>query len=571
MIPRYKEKNLAIMLVVCLLALAMMSPTVLAESADAMFGRGIKLANKGHFEEAIQAMLDFQEKYPGDNRAPRAQYLVGTYQQKRNYLNNARKEFGYVLKDYPNTIYAARARHRIADIQIHMERYEKAAETLDECATKFKGNPEAFHALRRLGDLYLRMNEGQMAVKAFERLIAYNVLDLMEGRPGEVQKQIDQDIHRGVMFLAERAIKNENYAAARKAYGRLPDMWEKVRLMIDLLYRQEKFGEIHDLVNQMKDENYWQAQGILMEFYRKRGSVHGLKTLVRELCDKHEKSEKLTGLLSQLKTDMDEFSDKELRGIYEVVATQYRPLRREFEYEVCNLVWEEDPEVLRRFIVTYQNGEDVEQCKRWRGIYFELQGERKRAQEQYEEMKDEAQAHFYIAETYHGEYARKAGNVDRLRAIQEYMQIRKRFYDTESTCRAYWRIAQLYVEEGDRKKGIDMLEELEQRFVGQQGWRVRARMQIADWHRGWKQYDRAIDAYRQVDRRYPDTHQQRLAVYRIGLCHEELGERDKAIHAFLECIRRFHKTKIQSKAHTRLEVKYEIPDLMIRDMAEEQE
>jgi TolA-binding protein len=516
-------------------------------------------------------MLAFQEQYPGDDRVPRAQYLVGLYQHKRNYLNTALKEYDYVLKDFPRTIYAAHARHRIADIHIHMEQFEKAAETLDTLAEKFKGSVEAFHALRRLGDLYLRMNNEQKAVETFQRLIDYNVLQLLQDSPRAEHKQIDQDIHRGVMFLANRAIKNENYAAARAAYQRLPDMWEKVRLMIDLLYRQEKFGEIHDLVNQMKDQNYWKAQGILLAYFLKRGSTQGIKNVVRNVTEEHEKSKKLTGLLAQLKDGMEEFSDSDKRSVYELVATRYRPLRRDFEYLVCDLVKEEDPKVLQRFIITYQDGEDVEQVKRWRGIYFERAGERRRAEEQYKEMKEEAQGHLYIAETYHGEYAREGGNVDLEKAVQEYLQIRRRFYDTETTCTAYWRTAQIQVKMGQKKEAIETLEELEQRFMGQPDWQVRARMQIADWHRAWGRHEEAIRSYRQVDRRYPDTQQQRLALYRIGLCHEELKEKDKAIQAFLECIRRFDKTRIQSRAHTRLEVKYEIPDLMIRDMAAEQE
>lgn len=564
------RRHLAPALLVVTIGLVLCGPAR-AESADAMFARGIKLAEKGHYKEAAQAMVNFQEQYPGDDRVARAQYLVGFYHHKRNYLNTALKEYNYVLKDFPRTTYAAHAHHRIADIRIHMEQYEKAAEILDALAEKFKGTFQAFHALRRLGDLYLRMSNEQMAVATFQRLVDYNVLQLMENRPPGEKKQIDEDIHRGVMFLANRAIRNEDYAAARKAYQRLPDMWEKVRLMIDLLYRQEKFGEIHDLVNQMEDRNYWQAQGILLEYYLKRGSAHGLKTLVRDLTEEHQKNEKLTGLLSQLKTGMEEFSDRDKRSIYELVATRYRPLRREFEYLVCDLVREEDADVLRRFIITYENGEDVEQVKRWRGIYFELQGERRRAAEQYREMKDEARGHLYAAETYHGEYARKGGNLDRDRAIGEYKEIRRRFYDTETTCIAYWRTAQIQAEMGQKTEAIATLEELEQRFMGQPDWQVKARMQIADWHRDWGRYEEAIRAYRQVDRRYPDTQQQRLAVYRIGLCHEQLKEKDKAIQAFLECIRRFDKTKIQSRAHTRLEVKYEIPDLMIRDMAAEQE
>ncbi len=561
-------------------------PSLMADTADDMFDRAKTLSENGDYKEAIQTLLDFQEKFPKDERVPRAQYLMGRYQHKRNYLNNAIKEYKYVIQDFPDTLYAAAARHRMADIYVHRQTYAKAAKVLEECAEEFKGTAAGFHALRRLGDTYLRMNKKkkkdapQKAVDAFQRMLKYNVLQLMDNDKGPGKKRdreigfvsnVDSDIHRAVMYLADRAIKKEKYEKAQKIYGHLPDMWEKVRLIIDLLYRQKKFGQIHNLVQKMEDENYWHAQSILMNFFLKEKSAHGLKMQIRDVCEDHDQHPKLTALLQNLLEDMDHFADQKRVDVYEVAATKYRPLRRELEYKICELVKEERPDILRSFILTYAKGQDVEQVKRWRGIYLELAKQRKKAQKQYREMEDKAQGHLYIAESYHGEYAQEAGMVDLKKALQEYMKIRKKYYGPETTAQAYWERAQLFKELGEKKKAIAELKELERRFATLPEWQKRAGLEIGDFYRGWGQYKKAIDAYRKVDRNYPDSRTQRIAVYRIGQCYERLGQKEKAIEIFLECIRRFEGSGIQSRAHTRLEVKYEIPDLIIQDRVKEQE
>lgn len=565
-----KHRQFCVVLACMTISLFVLSATAtLAESRDRMFERARNLAKEEDYKDAIQAMLDFQEEYPHDKRIPQSQYLIGRYEHKRNYLNAALKEYDYVVEDHPDSIYAARAMHKMADIYVHKEEYAEAVDILDKCATEFEDTPDGVHAMRRIGDVHDKADQTNRALDAFDKLIKRNHERLKEDADKSARRQINKDIKRGVMYIAKDAIDKEDYDRANEAYQALPDMWERVRRMIELLYMQEKFDKIHDIVDDMSDENYWQAQGLLMNFYIRRESSHGIKRLIRELTQEHDQSQRLTELFKPLEKELKDFPDEDREDIYELISTRYRPLRREFEFAICELVREEDPDYLERFITTYENGDDVEQCKRWRGIYFELQGERERAQKEYERMADTPRAHFYIAESHHGEYAREGGNVDRLMAIKEYMEIRKAFYDTEKTCEAYWRIAKLQRKMDDRDKAIDTLEELEQRFTGQEDWQVKARMRIANWLRKWERYEEAIDNYRLVDRRYPDTKEQRKAVYRIGLCHEKMGNKEKAIEAFHECVGRFDMTEVQSRAETRLEDKYEIPDLLIKDRAKE--
>jgi len=554
-----------------------------AESADELYERGKRLGELEKYAEAIEVLLDFQTNYEDDKRVAEAQYLIGRYQHLRNYLNNAIEEYSYVVEDFPKTIYAAYSYGYLADIHVHMEEYEKAAEALETLAKDFDGSREAFHGLRKLGDVYLMMRDRALkeeegnaqefedkGVGAFKRLIAYDAAKLLRESNHQQRSRVDSDIRRGVFFLAHHALKGEekDYEAARYAYSRLPYMWEKVKLLIELLFMQDKIGEIHDLIRDMEGKDYWRAQNMLLEFYVKRKVLRGMKLMVKELTSEKPASNNLTALLRRFDEAGRVFGVEARRDLLQLIATRYRPLRREFEFKICEIDSGAHPSTLERFILTYEKGGDVEMCKVWRGQYFERRKDRERAQKEYWRMESKPRAHFCVAETYHGHIARSVGNADLRLAIKEYMEIRKRFYDTQSTCEAYWRMAHLHAELNEKDKAIAVLAEMEKRFVGQPRWQVRARFQIAEWQRAWRRYQDAIESYRMVDKRYPATYEQQQSVFNIGLCWEGLNDKEKAIRSFVECIKRFDQTAIQSQAHSRLEVKYKFPDLMIRDMAD---
>jgi len=562
--------------------LTIASAVFAAESADVLFERGKRLGELKKYAEAIEVLLDLQANYDKDERVPQAQYMIARYQHARNYLNNALKEYQYVVDDFSKTIYAAYSYGYMADICVHMEEYDKAAEALETLAKDFHENREAFYGLRKLGEVYLlwqskaaKENDPdaqefeEKAVKSFKRLIAYDAAELRKNCHHEQRARVDADIRRGVYFLAGRAIKAKEYDEAKYAYSRLPFMWEKIEKLIELLFMQDKIGEIHDLIRDMEGKHYWRAQHMLLEFYVKRKVLRGLKIMIKELTGEQKQSNELNSLLRRFDPATGSaFNDEVRRELFQMIATRYRPLRREFEFKICKIDSGTHPSTLERFILTYEKGGDVETCKQWRGAFFEGKKERKKAQKEYWRMVNKCRAHFFVAETYHGHIARAVGNADLRLAIKEYMEIRKRFYDTQNTCEAYWRMAHLHAELNEKDRAIAVLNEMEKRFVGQPRWQTRARFQIAEWQRVWRRYHDAIESYRMVDARYPGTNEQKESIYNIGLCWEGLSEKEKAIRAFLECIKRFKQTTVQSRAHSRLEVKYRIPDLMIRDMAE---
>jgi len=553
------------------------------ESADELYERGKRLGELEKYAEAIEVLLDFQTNYENDKRVAEAQYLIGRYQHSRNYLNNAIKEYEFVVQDFSKTIYAAYSYGYVADIHRHMEEYEKAAEALETLAKDFHESREAFHGLRQLGDVYLMMRDRALkeeegnaqdsedkAVATFKRLIAYDAAKLLRESHHGQRGRVDSDIRRGVFFLAIYALKGEekDYEAARYAYSRLPYTWEKVKLLIELLFMQDKIGEIHDLIRDMEGKDYWRAQSMLLEFYTKRKVLRGMKLMVKELTGEKPPSSNLTALLRRFDGAAGVFGTEARRGVLQMIATRYRPLRRAFEFKICEIDSGEHPSTLERFIITYEKGGDVETCKVWRGQFFERQKDRERAQKEYWRMVNKPRAHFFVAETYHGHIARGVGNADLRLAIKEYLTIRKRFYDTQSTCEAYWRMAHLHAELNEKDKAISVLNEMEKRFVGQPRWQVRARFQIAQWQRVWRRYNDAIESYRMVDARYPATGEQQQSIFNIGLCWEGLNDKERAIRSFVECIKRFKQTTIQSRAHSRLEVNYKFPDLMIRDMTD---
>ncbi len=552
-------------------ALALLVATALAENADELFERAQRLAELKKYASAIEVMLDFQTKFEDDKRVPEAQYLMGRYQHLRNYLNSALEEYNYVVEDFSDTVFAARSYAYMADIYVHMEELDKAVKVLEIQAKDLHETREAFHGLRKLRAVYLDMKDEDKAVGAFKRMIEYDAAELLKRTHHQERARVDRDIHRGVFFLANRAIEQKEYEAAQYAYSRLPGLWEKVQLLIELLFKQDKIAEIHDLLRDMEGDNFWKAQHMLMDFYVKRDALRGLKIMIKQLAGERKPSDNLNRLFRRLnKHDLTRRMKAEAqREIYELVAARYRPLRREFEFKICDLVAGTSPQTLQRFILTYVKGGDVEECKRWRGIFFEMQKDRKKAHEEYWLMVDKPKAHFYVAESYHGHFASMAGNRDLRGAIKEYMEIRKRFYNTRMTCEAYWRMGHLHAELREKDKAIAVLAELEKRFVGQPRWRTRARYRIAEWQRQWKRFKDAIESYRKVDRQYPKTWEQQWSVYNVGLCWEGLKEKVKAINTFIECIRRFDQTQVQATAHNRLELKYKIPDTQIRDMVKD--
>src|SRR5437762_8980228 len=93
-------------LLLALILLLALTPFALAQDAapDREFDRiADHVAKDVPSQDLVDRIYEFMEKYPKDPRSDRLQYWAGIVQQKRKFHNEAIKEFGYLVKDFPKS------------------------------------------------------------------------------------------------------------------------------------------------------------------------------------------------------------------------------------------------------------------------------------------------------------------------------------------------------------------------------------------------------------------------------------------------------------------------------------
>src|SRR3954452_13320509 len=98
---RRMKKTLTILVV-----LAWTATSALAQDAapDREFDRLAEhVARDAPSQDLVDRVYEFMEKYPKDPRSDRLQYFVATIQQKRKFHNEAVKEFGFLVSDFPKS------------------------------------------------------------------------------------------------------------------------------------------------------------------------------------------------------------------------------------------------------------------------------------------------------------------------------------------------------------------------------------------------------------------------------------------------------------------------------------
>src|SRR3954452_7498538 len=98
---RRMKKTLTILVV-----LAWTATSALAQDAapDREFDRVAEhVARDAPSPDLTDRIYEFMEKYPKDPRSDRLQFWAGVVQQKRKFHNEAIKEFGFVVSDFPKS------------------------------------------------------------------------------------------------------------------------------------------------------------------------------------------------------------------------------------------------------------------------------------------------------------------------------------------------------------------------------------------------------------------------------------------------------------------------------------
>ena len=149
-------------------------------ATEAYFLMALVHERQGKVEDAMATYLEFAHRYPKDERAPEAMFLMAqrTLQTKRATKEaEARGLFGEVASSYPQSSWAPRALMMRGELEERQQIYQRddvlasavpaALVTYRQVATQYEKTPEAETALWKLGQLYVGAKRYQLAADAF--------------------------------------------------------------------------------------------------------------------------------------------------------------------------------------------------------------------------------------------------------------------------------------------------------------------------------------------------------------------------------------------------------------------
>ncbi len=473
-------------------------------------------------QDVVETLYQFMEKYPRDPRGDQVQLWVGQVQQKRKFHNEAIKELGYVIRDFPSSPLVTRA-YRLqaasyAAIDHHKEEADCFSAIIDRKPRDFKADPEA-SALFREASIWL-------ADQAMQRK-----------PPG---------VEIAVALLTQ-----------------LPEQREAVTRIVEVYASVEQFDNALKAIERLPDSDRLLGYQLLTRLYSARPGVTNLFNVLGRLLDKEKPSDSIDPLVQNLVAAIGGKGSEDHHKALSRVIERYPRLKRWAEYEICKLDRASDVAVLVRFVGDYRTGGDVEQCKQWIGVYYESAGDPVKARVAYWTLNDNVNAHFLVAETYYGPHARK---VDLEGGVKELTEIVKRFYSNGVCCDALTRRAEL---QADRLKTVDTAlatyRELIDRFPEEGDWPARSLMRIGQLLRSQKKPDDAIHAYEKLIVVYDKSPHLRQAWLELAACYEEKHQPDRAIETFRTMLKKFPRTPEGSQAHTILETRYKVADTEVSD------
>lgn len=471
-------------------------------------------------QELVDTLYAFMEKWPKDARGDQVQFWVGQVQAKRRFHNEAIKEFGYVIKDFPNS-------------------------------------PLVLQALRAQASSYQAIDKHKEAAECFRAIV--------DRKPKDLDKDpTARGLYReAVIYLAERHFRQKEYDEAVAMYTQLPDQRESVSRIVDVYVAIERYDDAMKAIERLPESDRLLGYRLLIRLYSARPGVANLFELQDRIFAQEKPGEQKDNLVRQVVDAIARKGDAEKHKALQRVVDKYDRLKRWAAFGLCELDRRSDVNRLTTFIGDYRNGGDVEQCKLWVGEFYESAGDPEKAREAYGRLRDNVAGHFRIAETYYGPRAKKP---DLAGGEKELTEIVKRFYSAGVCCDALMRRADLQA--GPMKKpdtAVATLREMIDRFPNEGDWPIRGYMRLGQVLRTIRKQDDAIVAYEQVILKYPDRGAARQAWLEIAACYEEKQEPKKAIDTYKTVLRKYPRTAQASKAHTILETRYKIADTDVSD------
>ncbi|MEZ0264532.1 MAG: tol-pal system YbgF family protein, partial [Phycisphaerae bacterium] len=448
----------------------------------------------------------------------RLQFWVGVTQQRRKFHNEAIKELGFVVSDFPKS-------------------------------------PLLLPALRGQAESYLATGQKDAAADCYAKIV--------DKQPPALLPEQAAAVREALMFLAAKALDAKDVDGAVGHYLKLPDRTEAITRVVELFIRADRHEDALAAIAKLDDEDRFLAYRLTAVTYGSRPGVANLMKLLAKVIEKEKPAGRTDQAVEMVVKTIARKGEAEHVKALELVAAKYDRLKRWAQFALCEIFKATDPVRLRTFVGDWRTGNDVEKVKTYLGAYFEAAGDVPMAQEAYRLLEDAVAAHFLVAETYYGPRAR---NKDLPAGQAELSAIVKRFYSPVTSADALMRRAEL--EAGPMNKtdvAVRTFIEVMNRFPNDGQFAQTAHMRLGALYRGTRKYDEAIAVYERLILQYPDGRLLRSAWLQIAMTHEEKNDPRRAIEVLRQVLRKFPHTAEASQAHTRLEQKYKVPDTEVGD------
>jgi len=510
-------------LILALLVLACGDPDAAAlPPADAEFAR-IEQAYRRDppSQDLVDRFYDFMSAYPKDPRCDQVQYWAGLTQQKRRYHNEAIKEFGYLVSEFPRS-------------------------------------PLVTPALRAQAESYRAIDKPQKADEVFRSIHERRPRDLRNADAAVVAAVRDAILH---IASAHAAAKELDAAVA--LYMELPDRADAISRIVSLLIANDRHEEALETVKRLPDSERFLGYQLAISVYATRPGTANLFKIMDGVIGREKPQSAVDAVVQQAVAAIARKGPPDHERALDRVAATYPPLKRWAQYGLCELHKADDPARLLRFIGDYRKGPDVEQVKLWNAEYWMAANQPDKAREAYWLLDDKPAAHFLVAETYYGKLAK---NPDLAGGERELSEIVRRFYSPATSCEALMRRAALQAAAmKDPQAAEKSLRELLERFPAEGEYPPKALMELGRLLRGQNRHADAMAAYEKLIFAYPNSHLLREAWMAVAATHEEARRPERAIEVYQSILRKFPRTREASRAHTILEQRYKIPDTDVAD------
>jgi TolA-binding protein len=205
------------------------------QAIDALFLIASIHDTRGDAANAMSTYIEIANRFPDDPRAAEAlgQLAHSMLKSKRpNKEQDASKTFTELVRKYPNSSWAPRALLMRGDIETHQGEYQRddvvggamptAAITYREIIERYSSTDEATTALNKLAHIYADAKRFEIAATTFEQLATRDAADRYDAwfAAGNLyEKRLKDDVRARAAFL--RVLPSSpHYAEAQKRISR---------------------------------------------------------------------------------------------------------------------------------------------------------------------------------------------------------------------------------------------------------------------------------------------------------------------------------------------------------------